>query len=324
MAFTSLTEEETAAGAPGSEPLFRKILDNFDALNGQIGSLASIDIPNGSFEIDSDSDGQPDSWTRSMYPGGTGGKNVAPAEGAACLQIAHPGGAGNGGGYYDSDYILCSGELTERIGLLHWASAAGMRNKVEVRFFDSGKIYIGMAVLYDSTSNPTSKTQLDLAFKPLLNTRFYKLRLTGGYTDTDVAGTAYFDAVTRAPNIRYYTGGDYLVGGVHGEFSTESASFVKAFEFVMQSSGTIDISFVAGITGGYFLTAEAYIDGVGTGNTMATQTYGIKTIDNVTVERGEKLQIYVKVTGNTGTITNPVLLSTSPGPVCAGAVATAL
>ena len=77
MSYSALTTDETTAGKPGKQSLFRKIKDNFDYLYSLIASQsAGAGVPNGSFEIDSDSDGVPDNWTRSLYSGGAGMKNI--------------------------------------------------------------------------------------------------------------------------------------------------------------------------------------------------------------------------------------------------------
>lgn len=199
MAYTSLTTAETASGKPLLQALARKIKDDLDYLYGLSASMGSIVIPNGSFEIDSDADGIPDLWAKNLYAGGTGAfYTTAPAHGAKAWSFTHPGGASNGGGYLDSDYI----EVTELgiywISFIHWATVAGMRNKVQIRYFDKVKNELGAgspADLYNSIANPTSASAFTYYNTPPATTRYIKLRLIGGFTDTDVAGTAYFDDI---------------------------------------------------------------------------------------------------------------------------------
>lgn len=199
--FTPVTTDEITPGKPvgGLGGFGEKAKDNFDYLNGQIGSLGLADIPNGSFDIDSDADSVPDGWTRNLYAGGSGGRiSTTQAHGSACVNLVHPGGGGNGGGYYESGYVPCSPQMPEIVSLVHWATAAGMHNQVVAQFYDADLVTIGAdQTLYDSTANPAAATLLLLGFVPPAAARHYKLQLVGGKNDVDVAGTAYFDRVAR-------------------------------------------------------------------------------------------------------------------------------
>ncbi|OGO35304.1 MAG: hypothetical protein A2Z03_07785 [Chloroflexi bacterium RBG_16_56_8] len=152
-------------------------------------------IPNGSFEIDADSDGVPDGWTKNLYPAGGGSlETTSPMHGAAAYKFIQQAGPGNGGGDLDqNDYLACSPSLPLTFEWLHYASAAGMKNIVQVRWFDKSKVYLSTTDLYNSTSNPTSATWMTALAIPPAMAQFFKLRIIGGYTDTDIAGTAYFD-----------------------------------------------------------------------------------------------------------------------------------
>lgn len=198
MAYDPLTAAELQVGKPVSETLLNKIKGNFEYLFGTIDSLGSVDIPNGSAEVDSDADGTPDSWTFTPYAGGSGTRDTAnAAHGAACFAATHPGGAGNGGGYFESDYVACSPQMLEVLSLVHWATAAGMHNKIDVRFFDASKVYQSTQTVYDSTAAPTAATRILAGFTPPAGCTFFKVQLHGGVDDVDVAGTAFFDGVTR-------------------------------------------------------------------------------------------------------------------------------
>lgn len=199
MAFEAITTTEIQVKKPVTRSLWSKVKNSLDFLNGRIGTLALLGVPNGSFEIDSDADGVPDNWTRSLYAGGTGGiVTDLPDDGANGFGLVHPGGAGNGGGYLESDYIVCSQLRKLLLGFIHWSTAAGMHNLVQIRYFTKAKVYISDATLYDSTANPTSPVYFIAPFTPPATARYYKVRLIGGYTDTNVAGTAYFDAIGEA------------------------------------------------------------------------------------------------------------------------------
>ena len=200
MAYTAITTAEIAAGKPvcGPTGFGTKVNDNFDYLSGVVGSLSSNQVLNGSFEVDSNADGDPDNWTKNLYAGGTGTLyTTAPAHGAKAWSFTHPGGASNGGGYLESDYIEVSDDLCERwISFVLWATAAGMKNQVIIRYFDKAKAdLVAPVTVHSSTTNETTETQYHYLYTPPATARFIKIKLVGGYTDTDVAGTIYFDNI---------------------------------------------------------------------------------------------------------------------------------
>lgn len=182
------------------ETFFEDMVKNDEFLFGQLGALPPT-IQNGEFEVDSDGDGQPDNITINRYAGGQVMLDTTQsAEGFQCLKIIHPGGVGAGGGSAEFDYIPCSDLKRVLIGFIHWATAAGMHNLVKVRFFDREKLEIaGSSIsIYDSTNNPTAAQYFIAAFLAPTGARYFKLSLIGGYNDTNVAGTAYFDGVSLA------------------------------------------------------------------------------------------------------------------------------
>lgn len=235
MAWDAITEAEIQPDQPviGEDGFGRKVKDNLDYLYGQIGSGAGLP-PNGSFEIDSDSDGVPDQWTRSLYPGGSGAfETTSPAHGANAYKFVHPGGSGNGGGYLESDYIEVTQLKRYILAFIHWASVAGMKNMVVVRCFDKSKVDLSLdQTLYNSTSNPTAATYFLRNFTPPANTRYIKVRLIGGYTDTDVAGTIYFDRVSFEDMPQWI----FESGFSMGEVTTNSTSYVDVASVTLCST----------------------------------------------------------------------------------------
>jgi hypothetical protein len=238
MAYDAITTAELASGKPVFGPVGfgAKVKGNFDYLYGVVGSLAgSAGIPNGSFEVDSDADGIPNSWTRNLYSGGAGALyTTSPAQGAQAWSFTHPGGVGNGGGYLTSDYMECSPYQTFILGGILWSTAAGMKNKVQVQYYTKAKAANGAAVdLYNSTANATSPTAYVWSFTPTASSCYFKLILVGGFTDTDVAGTAYFDG--------FWT--DYLVIEARIGAAAVSQSKLKT------SSGEVSVTATAALPG---------------------------------------------------------------------------
>ncbi len=249
MAWDAITDAEIQPDQPvvGESGFGRKVKDNLDYLYGNIASGSGLPA-NGSFEIDADSDGIPDQWTRSLYPGGSGSfETTNPAHGAKAYKFVHPGGAGNGGGYLESDYIEVSQLKRYILGFILWTSVAGMKNQVIIRCFDKAKVDLSSdQTLYNSTSNPTSATYYLRGFNPAANTSYIKIRLIGGYTDTDVAGTIYFDYITLD---NFMT--QYLDQKTIGEYSTNSTSWVDVASVELNIPNTyMEINFNADVHGG--------------------------------------------------------------------------
>ncbi len=198
MAWDPLSLTDLQSGKPVKAQGFaQKIYNCLNYLYGIIGALSSTGMPNGSFEIDSDSNGVPDNWTRTLYPGGTGGLayGANAAHGACSYYFQHSGGAGCGGGYLESDYLECTEYSTYYISLLMWATAA-LKNMILVYYYDDEKVALvsgSPVALHSSTSYYATPTRYIYQFTPPAGARFYKMFLVGGYTDTDVAGVVFFD-----------------------------------------------------------------------------------------------------------------------------------
>lgn len=198
MAYDAVLDGEIQVGDPASQELFGKIKGNLDFLFGQIGS--AIQIPNGDFETDSDADGQPDNWTIATHPGGTvqlvtEGANV-PLEGANSLEFIHPGGASNGGGTAESDFIPVFGGQVLNISFILKSTAAGTKVNVTAKYWDKDEVTISSdSVVYTSTSNPTSAKLFTVPDTAPSTAKFVTIELEGGATDTDVAGTVTFDRI---------------------------------------------------------------------------------------------------------------------------------
>ncbi|MBE7415076.1 MAG: hypothetical protein HS130_07580 [Deltaproteobacteria bacterium] len=191
--YEAITDNDIAVGRATRRSLWQKVKGNFEHL---FSIAVEGGLKNGSFETDSDNDGIPDNWTRSLYPGGSAGFDTDnPIHGARAYRFTHPGGAGNGGGYLDSDYIEVSSLDQNSIKLNIRSSVTGIKNIVQVRYFDKDKVFLSSADLYNATAPDTNARSLSYNFTPPASARYIKIRLIGGYTDTDVAGSTYFDGV---------------------------------------------------------------------------------------------------------------------------------
>lgn len=221
MAYDAILNAEVAPDMAMTSELGQKIKDNFDYLYSQIGSGSGEGVPNGDFEIDADGDGLPDVWTISTYSGGSASLDtVAPAAGEKCLKFVHPGGAGNGGGYADSNFL----SFKEFAMVSVWTKAtAACKNQLIARYYDKNKAYLGEDIIDERTATPATWTLLVGSIaNHALGAAYVKIRLVGGYTDTNVPASIYFDKVGYSQSLP-----DKILFPIEfTEVSTSSGSFV--------------------------------------------------------------------------------------------------
>ncbi len=230
MAFISIPQSWITSGKFVVQSLWQYVKDNFDALNSAIFGLGNANIPNGSFEIDSDSDGIPDNWTQNLYPGGSAAiDSTTQASASKSWKFTSPGGSGNGGGYGDSDYIPCNELVLVALCFSHKSSVADIHNQVVLRWYTAAKAYISETVVYDeATANPTAWTRFILGAVPPSTARFLKVRLVGAKSDDATAGNAWFD------DIRIMDSGDKMIDQrLLGENNNNQTSFTDAGSFVV-------------------------------------------------------------------------------------------
>lgn len=200
MPFTSITKP--SVGDATRKALIDTVIDNQAYLNGQV-DLAVPGVPNGSFETDTDSDGIPDGWDRTLYTGGTFSLITSDdQQGAYCISMESPGGSGNGGAYVDMEDFFEVNPLSPVVlQWLHKSSVAGIHNSVLILWYKDDKTAstTTSTTLYDSTSNPTSWTLQSGAAKPPSDARFAKVRIIGAEDDNTTAGIAYWDGLRLAP-----------------------------------------------------------------------------------------------------------------------------
>ena len=152
---------------------------------------------NGSFEIDTNEDGEPDEWTITEYsPDGVIAlDDTTQSHGAQSLKFTS---IGNGGGIADSDtYIECTDGEYFRISFNYKSSVVDVRNVVEIQFYTSAKALISSTTLLDdSATNPTSWTlqKYEAVLTPP-TARYAKLKFTGCHASDATVGSTWFDDV---------------------------------------------------------------------------------------------------------------------------------
>lgn len=215
--WTNITKP--SVGDPTKKQAFADaVIDNLTFLRSNL--VASRDvIPNSSFELDSNSDGVADSWTETTSTGGDISLDTSAGNfvhGGKALKFVHPGGAGNGGGSVKSTNFLDWSE--KRPLLLAWAhkcSVAAMRDKVEIEWYDSTQTIISTAVAYDSQANPTSWQEQRGGASPPANTRYAKIKVTGGDSSVSTGGSSWWDDFRVIAAARFDHKAEFTVGGTY-------------------------------------------------------------------------------------------------------------
>src|SRR5262245_3176518 len=197
MPWISLTKP--AQGDATKKSFADGIVDDLNFLFNRLSAVNALTVPNNSFEADNDADHLPDGSTRTPHTGGSfslTGAGLADTEcrhGRRAIKFVSPGGSGNGGGYIDTDdFLECTPLLPLVVSFLHKASAATMRNKVDILFFDASQISVSTVTVYSSITNPTSWSRFLVTAAVPATARYFKIRLIGGENTTTVAGSAYF------------------------------------------------------------------------------------------------------------------------------------
>jgi len=253
MGWNLPTLAQLASGKFLTTTVMLKIKECLEYLYGQ-GSLLRGSVPNGNFEIDSDSDGIPDGWTQSLYAGGAGAfDETTPMEGIRSWQFTHPGGVGNGGGSLTSDYIECSPTITYCLRALHYTSVTGVKDLIQVQYYDKDKVVNGAAVdLYNSSACAASPEHISRPFTPTALSQYLKVKIIGGHTDESTAGDSFFDDVdiirqivgAALPNASAINNAcAALVIDYPTLDSTGSASWVTLHSWEINRSGSYRITF---------------------------------------------------------------------------------
>jgi len=149
---------------------------------------------NGSFEIDTDGDGEPDNWTVTEYTNGTVERDsVDQRHGQYALKFTS---TGDGGGYATSDFFEAQEGLNYAVTFAIKSSVVDIHNTVEVVWYTAAQAVISTTSVYDDeTTNPTSWTYKTLEATAPTNARYGRIRVTGAKDDNTTTGICWFDNV---------------------------------------------------------------------------------------------------------------------------------
>lgn len=197
MAFTATTKP--TQGDPTKKSLADVLIDNDNDLNTRVLAISGASLlKNGSFDADGDSDGIPDSWTRTLYTGGTFLLDTTDQQHSTkSVKFTSPGGLGNGGGYIENtDAFDCSPNRPLSVFWEMKSSAADVNNRVEITYYTAALASISTVSLFNTASdNPTSWAGRVAHATPPATARFAKLRFYGCHDSDTTAGSTWFDNV---------------------------------------------------------------------------------------------------------------------------------
>lgn len=150
-------------------------------------------VPNGSFEVDTDANDEPDGWARTNESGSSNGlDDTKSTAGAQSMRFTS---AGSGGGDIITDDFFPVVETDDlRVDVDIECSVVDVRVIVRIEWFDISKVSISNSDVYDNaTSNPLTFTTQNLVQTPPANSRFAKLRLIGCDPSDSTPGSTWFD-----------------------------------------------------------------------------------------------------------------------------------
>jgi hypothetical protein len=317
MPYDRLTDAEIEAGEFILSSTATKIQSNQDFFAGQIGTLAAIQLSNGSFEIASDAaqPNLPDNWDPTRYPNGVFVLDTAnPRHGAKIAKFTHPGGAGNGGGQLVSDYFEISPDpVAHSLAVTFWTTDVDVRIQVIIQYFDEDQVSLGAdETLYnhndagtgpDPGNTTTAGERRVLAMSVPATARYLKVKLVGGATDTDPGASTdiYFDQVKiitaeiGSPQ-RVYEAGSNIIAASDTEVSTNSTSYVlvKEIEVVRYGELTFDFDLKRTTAGSAFGRIYKNGSAIGTERSTSSTTYVTYSETIKGLKPGDLIQIYAK------------------------------
>lgn len=335
MPYTPILDSEIEVGDAITQSLMQKIKDNDEFFNSAISGVSGSVLINNSFDIDSDGDGEPDSWDITLYPGGAQTLDATNAvHGAYAIKFTHPGGAGNGGGFATSDYIPCNDNYPFFIEFLNRSSLTGAGILVQIQYYTEAKFSISTESIYSQTSNPTS---WEIAFTretTIPSTAQYcKIVMAGGVDVTDPGSQVdiYFDNVLINYNVYTSNGaslGDFIVYDEGGDNSGGTlalagsglvgATPTKVAEANILYPGEVDVRMYVDQNGGSG-RARVYVNGAAVGAEHTFAAASAFTDLAIPVEVGDLLQVYGYGAAGDGMFLNHITVhSVKRAPVLGG------
>lgn len=191
--------------------------DNISPLNAQTVTGRFNLVENGSFELDGDGDGEPDSWTISLFNSGTSTVEIDTSnivDGTNSLKFVSQG---DGGGTATSNRFEVPDGADIGVSFYIRSTVADVRNIVRVQYYDKNGASTSSTTLYDdSSTNPTSFTLKAFGTAVPAGSTQAELILIGCDSSDPTSGTTYYD-------FAQVTNQGYIFSGTPGEVTASAA-----------------------------------------------------------------------------------------------------
>jgi hypothetical protein len=266
------------------------MIDNDNDLNARLLGLEEGLVAGGSFESDSDGDGDPDGWTTTLYTNGaytiiTSGMAT---HGAKLIQFTKVIGAGNGGGEAIQNEFTAM--QPGNLDLKFWYSSNGeLISKVNAKLYDTDKNLVQTKELYSISDSTNFRAISASVTSPHADARFYKIQVQGALTTSfsGAFGFVRFDAIKidNPPVNAAYAGNKYTISGSAGYISGPNIR-------VFIHSSTTEINTYHTVSSSGQISATTYLDlgGITGSETLFTAGPGIYTITtSIIITAGQQL-----------------------------------
>lgn len=213
-------------------------------LNARLSVVEGNLLPNGSFEFDLDSDGEPDVWTVTDLSGGSHAiDSVVFRHGAKSLNIVTTGTGGRAEALADT-FISCGQRNVVLLTGFVNRDTANIRLRMQVLYYNAAETLIATDTRYDDSGATTGWQLIVKTSEVPSGAYFYKIKLIGGESGGGtVAGNTYFDGIASTLSYRAaWAVGEYLLDQSPGAVTTTVAISKKA-EMKLGHSGTLRIIF---------------------------------------------------------------------------------
>jgi len=149
-------------------------------------------ISNGSFETDTDADGEPDNWTETESSGTVARVTAENYHGAASLKFT---AAGTGTFVTSDKYEMTEGRDVD-LSFAYYASNASAQPKIELAWYDAAQASISNSTVFDSDQGTTATSWTYVEERiatPPANARYFEVKITGN--DQATTYNVWFDDI---------------------------------------------------------------------------------------------------------------------------------
>lgn len=290
------------------------LVDALAVLDGILGSTMGEVLPNGSFETYVTGATTPANWVRTLLQNGAGAvEESVIAHGQKAYKFTRVSGASNGGGQLTSSQFVPVGEGHQVSFKCSYKATAALQSTVELIFADEDESTVETRTVCTITAATSWRTLFYTGYVPA-GAYLVKIRLTGGTTAVDVAGSAYFDGIEFSSTA--------LTPVMDGQEYTDTAgAYITVLSIPLPIpsdattvAATVELKTDSASYAAYF---RAVINGTnGSEQSTVSTTYVSKT-SSITVAAGDKgdvlnLELQIK-TSPPGTATMQALSDISNG-----------